>query len=65
MPYCVYCNKYFSNEQIEQHQSSCIEKPKNDSEIHYRSFYKHDKLNANVLWPINIGKQKKRKKKNE
>jgi hypothetical protein len=63
MPYCVYCNKYFSNEQIEQHQSSCSEKPGENSAIHFKSFYKYDKLNANILWPIDVGKQKKYKKK--
>jgi hypothetical protein len=65
MPYCIYCNKYFSINYIQKHQSTCSEKPKESTEVHFKSFYKYDKLNANVLWPIDIENQKKNQRKDK
>ena len=62
MPYCVYCNKYFTLECIESHQDNCVQRPFITRQVHFKSFYKKINLNADVCWPIdneeNDGKER-------
>jgi len=51
MARCIYCNKNIPIEQIEKHQSNCLQKPKNNQPSHFRNFYKRD-INLNIFWPI-------------
>jgi len=63
MPYCAYCNKEFSLNDLEHHQPKCPERNPAITEIHFKSHYTRIDLNANVLWPVDAGKTKKREKR--